>query len=291
LHHRGAALPERVQTGVEQRPRAGAAPLVVCGIRLLELREDRAQVRVRLLDGDAGLQAPEREQEQAAPLLVPVEVRLHDAVHRHRHPHRRPGAEEGAGEPFARHADHREGRAVEDQRLAHDGGVRPQAALPEPVAQHRDRRRPPVLLGQEAAAERRLRPEQREVVARDHLRGDLLGCGAARPVQLREGDRRHLREDLVLVAQVLVVEVRQRQLARIPLVAHVHRREPAGILHRDRLQHRRVDQAEDGGVGADAERQRQHRHRREDRAPGEEPERVSKVVEHGKKGGRKKEEG
>ena len=56
------------------------------------------------VDGDARLQSSERKEEQAAPLLVPVEVRLHDVVHRHRHPARRVAAKDGAGESLsARH--------------------------------------------------------------------------------------------------------------------------------------------------------------------------------------------
>ena len=83
----------------------------------------------------------------------------------------------------------------------------------------------------------------------------MLRVAAAAPVDLREGERRHLREDLVLIAEILVIEVRERQVARIALVGHEHRRQASGILNRNRLQQDGVDEAEYRRVRSDAERQ------------------------------------
>src|SRR5258708_10435968 len=47
--------------------------------------------------------------------------------------------------------------------------------------------------------------------------------------------------------------------------------EPRGFLYWKGPQHNRIDQAEDGGVRADAERERQHRHREEAGTPAERP--------------------
>ena len=129
----------------DRAPRA--ASLVVVGEGLLELREDGPQVRARLLEADARLQPAEREEEQAASLLVPVEVRLDDVVHRHRHPDGRAAAEESPGESPRRDADDRERRPVQRQRPPDDGGIAAQAALPEAMADDRDRRRPAILSG------------------------------------------------------------------------------------------------------------------------------------------------
>ena len=50
------------------------------------------------------------------------------------------------------------------------------------------------------------------------------------------------------------------------------------VAHRQRAQHQRVDQAEDRGVGADAQRQREHDDQREPAIPGEHPDGVADVA-------------
>ena len=78
--------------------------------------------------------------------------------------------------PARRDADDRERRPVERQRLADDRGIGAEAPLPEAMADDGDRRRTATSSsGRNAAAERRLRAEQREIVAGDELRRDLLG--------------------------------------------------------------------------------------------------------------------
>jgi hypothetical protein len=49
------------------------------------------------------------------------------------------------------------------------------------------------------------------------------------------------------------------------------------VSHRQPPQHQRIDQAEDGGIGADAQRQRQHDDKREAWVFGEHPEGISNV--------------
>ena len=182
--------------------------------------------------------------------------------------------------PRRRDADDGEGRAIERQRLADDRRVASQAALPEAMADDHDRRRLLVVFGREPAAERRLDAEQREVVAGDHLRRDLLRLGPAAPVQLREGERRHPGEHLVLVAEVLVVEMRERQVARVALVEHEDRHQPVRLGHGHRLQQDDVDHAEDRGVRADAEREGERRDDGEGRALRQHAKAVAQVLEH-----------
>ena len=116
-----------VPVGFRRASSSGTAPalrpLLSTGKACSSPAKTVRMLRRRLLDGDVRLQAAERKEEQAAPLLVPVEVRLHDVVHRHRHPARRVAAEERAGEPLRRDADDGERRAVERQRLADDRGI------------------------------------------------------------------------------------------------------------------------------------------------------------------------
>jgi hypothetical protein len=260
---------------------SGAPALVVVWKRLFQLREHRRQIGRRLFDRHGGRQAGDREQEETAALLVPREVRLHDAVHRLGHPHRRSAAEQRAAEPPRRHADHRERRAVERQRLADDCRIPAQAALPEPMAENYHRRRLLAFLGQEPAAECRPCAKDGEIVARHHLRRDLLRLGAAAPVDLREGKRRHPGEHLVLVANVLVVEMGEGESARIALIDHEHRHQPIRLGDRHRLEHDRVDHAEDGGIGADAERQRQRGDGSEGGTLREHAKAVTEILEHG----------
>ena len=54
-----------------------------------------------------------------------------------------------------------------------------------------------------------------------------------------------------------------------------------GMVERQRPQHHRVDDAEDGGVGADAERDGEHDGEREQRRLAQHSNRVAKIVQHG----------
>ena len=202
-------------------------------------------------------------------------------MHRHRHPSGGVAAEERAGEAVRHDANHGERRPVDRERPADDGRIAAEAAFPEPVGQHDHRSRLDVLFSREAAADRRLRAQHGEVAAGGDLQQDLFGGVAVAPVHLREGERRHLGEHLVLRAQILVVQVRQREVARIARVGHEHGRETAGLLDGNRPEQDRVDQAEDSGVGADAKRKRQHGDRREPRTLDEQTGGVLDVVKHG----------
>ena len=179
---------------------------------------------------DARLQAAEAKEEQTAPRVVPVEARLRDQVHRNRQPDGRPAAEQRAGEVLRGDADDRERRPVERDRLADDLRIRAEAALPETLAEHRNRRGLGLFLRQEPAAERRLGPEQREVVAGDELRRDLFGFLPRAVVHRGEGERPHVGERCVLRAEVLEIEVRNRQVAGVALI----RRGDRGQRHRRR---------------------------------------------------------
>jgi hypothetical protein len=271
----------RVQTRVEQRHRPCAAPFVVDGIRALEVREDRSHVCRRLFDRDAGLQSAEGEEKQPASRLVPVEAGLHDVVHGHRDPHRRVAAEHRAGKTLGGDANDREGHAVQRERLADDIGIAAEAALPEAVADDRDRRGLEIFVGMERAPAREVGAEKREVIAGDDLKNDLLRRGPAAPIDLRKGHRRHLGEDVILIAQILEVEMRDRQVAGIPLVGRENRREPIGFPDRDRLQHRDVHEAENRGVRADAESEREYGDCGECRALHQHPQAVAEVLNHG----------
>ena len=58
-----------------------------------------------------------------------------------------------------------------------------------------------------------------------------------------------------------------------------HADDAVGVRVGQRLQQQSVDEAEDGGVGADAERERQQRHGRESRAPRQGSHGISQVLQ------------
>ena len=223
---RRAGLALRIQSRVEQRYRAGASSLVVDWKRLLETGEDGLQLRRRLVDGDARLQPSESKRNR--PRRCSYQSKFGCAT---------------ACIDIGTQADGLPPRMVP---------VKPCCATPTTVkavrlsvsvfptmfaSRPRLRSQNPWLStttgvglddlppGRKRPAERGLRAEHREVVAADDLQRNLLGLGAGAPVHLGEGERRHLGEDLVLVAQVLVIEMRERQVAGISLVGHEDRRQ------------------------------------------------------------------
>jgi hypothetical protein len=60
----------------------------------------------------------------------------------------------------------------------------------------------------------------------------------------------------------------------------VEEHQPFGLAHRQALHHHRADQAENRGIGADAERQRPGNDHREARASGHVPQAELQIAQH-----------
>jgi len=123
----------------------------------------------------------------------------------------------------------------------------------------------------EGASELRADAEQREVVRRDEQQPHLFRPLGAREVVLVEPGRRHVLENAG-VLQVLPLGLRDADVVR----AHarevvLHGDELLGVGEGERVEQRRVDDAEDGGRGADAERDGQDGDGREARRLAQEP--------------------
>ena len=159
---------------------------------------------------------------------------------------------------------------VEDQGRAHQRGIAAVGALPGVVRHHHHGRGRGGVVGVgEHAAGCRPCPERGEVAA-----GDVVG--AQRPggvghalasraeaghAGLHGGDRlefRRRRLDLLVegIREHAPAVLRAARHAAVGAVADAV--EAGRVDHRQRLQHHRVDEAEDGRGAADAQRQREH---------------------------------
>src|SRR5262249_54055529 len=114
-------------------------------------------------------------------------------------------------EPGRRDADDGEAAAVDDYTLAHQARVSAETLLETSVTNDRDRMRArrAIIFRRDKASERRLHAQHLEVIARDQIAPHAL----IDPL-VAQADRRHSiseqpRHDLVAVAQVFVVEIRE----------------------------------------------------------------------------------
>ena len=130
--------------------------------------------------------------------------------------------------------------------------------LPVPVAQHHAfRRARRIVGGVEAAAEHRLHAQRRQDRVADHQRIHLLGLAAAGDRDRRGVPEADVLEDAVLLAVGEVSGrplVQQRDVHARRLMPHAD--QPLGLVERQGLEQDRVDDAEDRGVGPDADGQR-----------------------------------
>ncbi len=196
---------------------------------------------------------------------------------------RRPDLRVGRVPELLRHdADHgRAPAADERQLLTDDARVSAEAALPEPVTQN-DGARPAraELFRRERAAERGRDAEQREEVFRDAHARDHLGQAARVERQAAARVGRQPLEGAALRAPVH--EVRGRDAAHFGrAAAPVLGRgddHALGRVERQRPHQRRVHDAEDRRVDADAQPQRQHRDQRQPRPLQQRPHPVTQVL-------------
>ena len=244
-----------------------------CGLR--ELLGDPHHVRAGGLHGDARLQAPDHVDARVVAAVVLAADAVLQPQQRRVDVDGPPAPVEGAGH----HADHGEALAAQRERLAQDLRITPEAPLPEALAQERDAFCARlVLLRAEGPSEEGLLAQGGE-----QARGDLAPVDPLRVRALRGEDEvgpvvaDQRLEDAVLVPHVLQVgdgEAHARDLLR-PL-GQEH--QPLGLRVGQRPQQDRVDHAEDGGVGADAQGQGEDGHRREAPGLGQDPDGVFDVA-------------
>src|SRR6267378_1503810 len=152
------------------------------------------------------------------------------------------------------HADHRKRNAPQVERLAHGRRVSSKTAVPKVVADYRDRVFPRLIIIRiESPAEKRRDAQDIPVVAGNEIHVDKLGLAVKNRVDARTVPREHPGEGVVVVAQGL-----ERCVGKIAVSATLRQRgtnehELLRIFDRQQPQQERIDQTEDGGVGANAE--------------------------------------
>jgi hypothetical protein len=135
----------------------------------------------------------------------------------------------------------------------------------------------PILVGRERPAERGADPEHVEIIRAHSHGGHALSFAVG---DERGGPRTHDGNRLERSASRAVVHGgREPDVRRGPVgVAIAERDQPVWRRIRQRAKQRRVDNREDGGVGADAERQGEQRRGRESRSAREHPHRIAEVL-------------
>ncbi len=151
------------------------------------------------------------------------------------------------------------------EHLADNVGVAAELGAPVGVAQHQDRLGAAhVVRRHERAADHRLDAEQIEEVRRHHAGVDAIGLAAVDQIEVHLVVLDQAVEDVG--GALAVVEVLGDGHAGVAPPGQRRRlldhHQPVAVLIGQRLQQHAVDDAEDGGVGADAEAERQHRQQR-----------------------------
>jgi hypothetical protein len=193
----------------------------------------------------------------------------------------------------ARRRDARDGvgRLIDRNGRADRRGIQAEVLLPCAIAHHRHRRGAgPVVRGRNRAPREHSDAERREVVARNKFACKWFrrtGRSAPPRAQLRIAalERGHLGELRRVIAELAVkvigenypVALQPPNYAAIVAVPQPVKR--MGVFHRQRLEHHRVHQREDGRIGADAQRQRQYADYRKSRRVPQPPESITKVLD------------
>jgi hypothetical protein len=137
----------------------------------------------------------------------------------------------------------------------------------------------PLLVRRELAAGGELDAERREVVGADDADERSAGPLALADADHRHRMRQHVVEQLPRPADGLVVGPRERAVLIRPRSILGEDAHHVGPVRRDRLEDQDVDDAEHGGVRADAQREHDHRDGGEAGVLREEPERVAEVLQ------------
>ncbi len=262
----GLAIRRRVV--LVERRHAEAAPLVRSRIVQLEPAGDRLELGPGLRERHARLEARED-----------IEVAMASAL---RVLGRHQGLQEIAPVPQhvrRQHADDRERAVIGPESPADDVRVRGKMASPVGLGEEHDTVvAGPLVVENEPAAEKGLHAQGGEPPARhegacDRLAGSAHGRdGEVRPVI--GGD---LLEHGGLVPDVH--EIRKRDVVDgVRRSASPDLDQPPGILVRQGTEHNRVDDAEDRGVGADAERKGRDGHGGEPTVPAQHADGVEEIL-------------
>ena len=249
--------------------RTGREPVVVA-------IDNRLDLRVQLIDGRAGAEPRDHHAELVAARVVGHLLRRERERHQERDVARRKVEVRG------QHADDAVGAAVEADVAADDRLVPAESRAPERVREYRELVRFRLrLLFREAPAEERLAAERGEEGRRDRQGAKLLRLSSFRKRGRPSGkerrvlDRRRLRLAVQIVGDRHARLREPNQRIRVP-----HEDQPLRVRVRQRPEQNLVQEAENGGIGANSQRQRHHGHQGEDRLLAQRADGIAKVL-HG----------
>ena len=265
---REAAEPARLREGLALRQ-----PLHVAF-------DDHLHLPVELLDRGPRLQAGDHLAELVAAGLI--RHLLRSEGERHVDPDI-----VGQTEVRGHHPDDPVGFAVDADVAPDERAIAAVAGLPQAVGQDHEvvGIRPGLVLG-ESPAEKRLALQGREERRRHHERAHLLRLTAVRQIRAAAGEERRILDGRRLCLAIDVVGDGNAGLWQPHQRIHVpDEDQPFGVRIRERAQQHLVEQAENGGVCADAQRQRQDGDEGEQRLLAQGPERVADVM-HGRLDGK-----
>ena len=257
---------------VPQRPHV-RAPALVLGVGRGEPVRHGAQLFARPLDRHTRLEPPEKLQIPRAPGRIVRKWRQRDVRH----------LQEGEVHVGRQHADDRVRPAVDADGPTDDGRIGLVAAPPELIGQDDDRSGARLVVSRvDLSTERRDDAEHAEQARAHGSARDPLGIRAAgqRQAAILDGDERVEGGRLALPVEEVAVRRRRPAAARgAPHRPGIH--EAIGIAERQRLDERRVHDAEHRRVGADAERQAEDGQAGQHGRPAQRAERVANVLGEG----------
>jgi hypothetical protein len=247
----------RVDQHHARRLRTGASDV--------EPRHERLPSRINLLTGRFARHARLHARDDAEPpfaRILQARRAHHLDLHRHRHADIARGAELQTLKLRRRDADDRERVIVHGQRAADDARIAAEAALPIAMTDDHDRMsaRHAVVVWRQHAAEFRREAEHFEVVARYQFAADTLRdtAGRLRGFHIRcEATRGHDTVDRLEVAQLAIERIGEARTEPPRIIGAAEEHQRCRIVHRHHLHHHGVHEAENGGVGANADGDRE----------------------------------
>ena len=159
---------------------------------------------------------------------------------------------------------------IDQNSLVHDGWVGAEAALPVVEAQDHNRVRvgDDVIGCNQDTSQGWLHPQHVEIVSRDQFGRDEFRLVMPLHTGLGPGGCEQAAEHRVVVAEIAIHGIRERKTlintrtgVTVEAACGLQNHEAVGVLYRKAAEQGLVEQAEDGGVGADAKCQRDDCHR------------------------------
>ena len=278
--------PSDAERGFRQREELHAAPFVFRGVPFLQSLRHGLHGLLDAVQRNVRPQAADHLEGQRVARAIESPRRLagHQLfVHGKRNPEVDDAQRLQAPERGRHDADYGELEAVEGHRPADHFHVGREGSLPQAITDHRYRRRAEglIFIGGERSSMRGAHTQDVEVVAGDELAADAHGLGSAGHVGTNPLIGCQAGELGNVVAKVAIVRQRHRLIGGGLGHHGEDLRQSRRIAHRQWAEEHRVDQREDGGIGADTERQRDHDDSREGGVPRRRADRESNVSDHG----------